>query len=706
MIALPLFGFNSGYLSKFLMFPVPLKLKIQLEMSRESMDGVESQHSCRGGALGSIPVGTQETVRFGKDFEVDLRAFELRCAGRPLKLERIPMQVLLILIEQRGQLVTREEIAGKIWGKDVFLDTDNSINGAIRKIRQVLKDDPQEPRFVQTLPGRGYRFIAPVEEEKFETRAPDRHQSLLPQEPEPETTLAQPIAGGNENTTGNTPGAVALGRRRRFVWVVSLLSFCAIVLATWIGWTHFYGRAHPIRSIAVLPLQNLSGDPAQEYFADGMTEELITELSRIHSLRVISHTSVMEYKGTRKHLPEIARELGVDGILEGSVIRENDEVRVTVQLLDGPKDRHIWSESYERPLHGILNLQREVAEAVTRQIRITLTPEQEARLNAARTVDPEAYEAYLRGRYFLSTQYTLEQPLLQAKSDFEQSIHKDPGFAPAYSGLGDAYLYLALFRYVPEETGLQSALDALHKALQLDDSIGEAHDTLGLISWRHDWNLEAAERELDQAIALAPSYPCAHEDRAEFLALLGRRAEALAELTRINQIDFGPSAAMTEAGVYFQLRDYQNLLETSRRGVASNPNEWVEHLNLGIGYEGTGKLPEAIIEYQRAVELSNGDQDARGSLAHALAVTGNRIGAEAILRDLEHRSKDSYVSPYVLATIYAGLGEKGKAFQYLEKAYDERSLDISWHLKADLRIDNLRSDPRFQDLARRIGLPQ
>lgn len=658
--------------------------------------------------MGSLSAGAQETIRFGEDFEVDLRAFELRCVGLPLKLERIPLQVLLILIEQKGQLVSREEIAEKIWGKGVFLDTDNSINGAIRKIRQVLKDDPQEPRYVQTLPGRGYRFIAPVAEEKLETRAPGRHESSQPQEPEPEATLAQPIAEEKENTTGITAWGAPVRHRRRLGWLVSVLSFCAIVVAARIGWTHFYGpdAAYPIRSIAVLPLQNLSGDPAQEYFADGMTEELITELSRIHSLRVISHTSVMEYKGTRKHLPEIARELGVDGILEGSVIRENDEVRVTVQLLDGPNDRHIWSESYERPLHGVLNLQREVAEAVTRQIRITLTPEQEARLNAARTVDPEAYEAYLRGRYNLSTQFTMEQPLIQAKSYFEESIHKDPGFAPAYSGLADAYFFLVAFRHIPEEVGMQSSLEALHKALQLDDSIGEAHDTLGLISWRHDWNLEAAERELDRAIALAPSYPCAHEDRAEFLAFLGRRAEALAEMTRINQIDFGPGAAMTEDGVYYQLRDYRNLLEASRRGVASNPNDWLEHSYLGVAYEGAGKLPEAIGEFQKAVELSNGDQGVRASLAHAFAVTGNRVGAETILRDLQHKSKDSYVSPYALATIYAGLGEKDKAFQYLEKAYDERSLDISWSLKSDLRIDNLRSDPRFQDLARRIGLPK
>jgi TolB-like protein/DNA-binding winged helix-turn-helix (wHTH) protein/Tfp pilus assembly protein PilF len=658
--------------------------------------------------VGSSSVDSHETIRFGKDFEVDLRTSELRHDGRALKLERIPIQVLLILIEQKGQLVTREEIAEKIWGKDAFLDTDNSINGAIRKIRQVLNDDPQEPRYVQTLSGRGYRFIAPVTDEGLGTTANGGYESAQSTEAEPVSLLTQPIAGITRGKTHDAPQAAASRHSRRFAILVSLIFCCAIGIVVWIGWTHFYGAsaARPIRSIAVLPLQNLSGDPAQDYFADGMTEELITELSRIHSLKVISHTSVMEYKGTKKHLPQIAHELNVDGILEGSVIRENDEVRVTVQLLDGPNDRHIWSESYERPLHGVLNLQREVAEAVARQVRITLTPEQEARLNAQRTVDPEAYEAYLKGRYFLSTQFTLEQPLLQAKSYFEQSIQKDPGFAPAYSGLADAYLYLAFSRNIPEETGLHSAQQALHKALQLDDSIGEAHDTLGVISWQHDWNLPAAERELDQAIALAPSYPCGHEDRAEFLAFLGRRTEALAELTRINQIDFGPGAAMTEAGVYFQLGDLQNLLEASKRGVASNPNEWVEHQFLGIGYEGTGKLPEAISEYQKAVELSNGNQSAKASLAHAFAAIGDRANVEKILRDLQHESKNRYVSPYILATVYAGLGEKDKAFQYLEKAFDVRSLDLSSNLKADLRIDNLRSDPRFKDLARRVGLPQ
>jgi TolB-like protein/DNA-binding winged helix-turn-helix (wHTH) protein len=314
--------------------------------------------------VGSSPAGTQESIKFGKDFEVDLRAFEIRNGGRALKLERLPLQVLVILIEQKGQLVTREEIAEKIWGKDVFVDTDNSINGAVRKIRQALKDDPQQPRYVETLSGRGYRFIAPVSDAG---NMPEPFQPVARHQPsETDSAPLHPFVEPTRNQPDQLPATIASPLPARYALWIAIISCCAIALGAWFAWQHFYGRGatQSIHSIAVLPLQNLSGDPAQDFFADGMTEELITELSRIQTLRVISHTSVMEYKGTRKHLPQIAHELGVDAILEGSVIRENNNVRVTVQLLDGPADRHLWGEEYERPLTGVLNLQRDVAQAI------------------------------------------------------------------------------------------------------------------------------------------------------------------------------------------------------------------------------------------------------------------------------------------------------------------------------------------------------
>ena len=383
-----------------------------------------------------------------------------------------------------------------------------------------------------------------------------------------------------------------------------------------------------IRSIAVLPLQNLSGDAAQDYFADGMTEELITEMSRIQSLKVISRTSVMDYKGTRKHLPQIARELGADGIVEGSVVRDGDQVRVTVQLLNGPDDRHLWSEEYQRPLHGILDLQREIAQSIARSVSAQITPEQQTRLHAARVVDPEAYEAYLRGRYYLYNQSSMAQSLDTAKRYFETAIEKDPGFALAYSGLADVYVSFASFRHLSPEQAYRSAKQAFSKALALDDGLSEAHATVALLSWQYEWDWAAAEREFNYSIALDPSYDCVRAYHATYLAWRGRRAEALPEITKGRELNPGSSYASTEAAVFYLLGDYANLVEAGRRGVASDPNEWLEHYFLGVGYQGLGKHAEAVPEFERAVKMSGGDQDPSAALAHAYAVLGRRAEAE------------------------------------------------------------------------------
>jgi TolB-like protein/DNA-binding winged helix-turn-helix (wHTH) protein/Flp pilus assembly protein TadD len=617
-------------------------------------------------------------------FELDLRAGELRKRGVKLHLQGQPVQLLAILLQSAGNLVTREELRSQLWPADTFVDFDHSLHNAIGRIREVLGDSTEIPRYIETLPRRGYRFIAPVEE----VQAPRISE-----------------ANGNKTREAAAVAPPTAGRTA----LATILCFCvAIGLATWAAWRHFYVKSAvpAIHSLAVLPMQNLSGDAAQEYFADGMTEELITDLAKVSALRVISRTSAMRYKGTKKGLPEIARELNVDAIVEGSVMRSGNRVRITAQLLHAPTDKHLWAESYEGDLGDVLRLQSEVAQAIAQQVRAQLTPQQQARFRAAGSVNPDAYEAYLRGRYYLSNQFTTAQPLNMAKSYFEESIRKDPGFALAYSGLADSYVYLAFFRQLSPEGAYRPAKEALRKALELDDSIGEAHDTLGLLSWRSELNWNAAEQEFNRAIALAPSYSCAHEDRAVYLSFVGRRAEALTEIAKSSQLDPGPSSAMAESAAYYQLRDYQSLVEASRRGVVSYPNEWVEHYTLGVGYEGTGKLLEAISEYQKAIEISNGDHDATASLAHAFAAIGRRAEAEKILHDFERKSKSGYVSPYMIATIYAGLGDKDKALAFLEKAYKERSLDISWHLKADLRIDNLRSDPRFQDLVRRVGYPQ
>jgi len=626
----------------------------------------------------SAPAPTACVIRFDS-FELDFRAGELRKRGIKLRLQGQPLQVLAALLKRPGDLVTREELRAEIWTADTFVDFDHSLHNAIARLREVLGDSAETPRYIETLPRRGYRFIAPVEE-----------------------VQAPRIGGENGNKTGHTV-AVATRSRRSAGLVLTIISCGAIGLAGWAAWQHSYAKstAVPIRSIAVLPMQNLSADAAQEYFADGMTDQLITELAKIGALRVTSRTSVMRYKGTKKALPEIARELNVDAIVEGSVIRSGQRLRVTAQLLRAPTDQHLWAETYDRDVGDILRLQAEVADAIAQQVRAQLTPMQQSQ---AHTVNPGAYDAYLRGRLYFVNEFTKPDSLKKAQAYFEEAIQKDPGFALAYAGLADSYVYMAFAGALPKDQAYRSAKDALAKALALDDSIGEAHDTLGLLSSEFDWDWDTADREFNRAIALAPSYSCAHEDRATFLALIGRRAEALTEITKIDQLDYGFSAAHTESATYYELRDYPDLIEASRRALLLDPKDWSQHYTLGVGYEGTGKLVEAISEYQKAVELSAGDPGSTAALAHAFVVIGKKAEAEKILHDFERKSKSAHVSPYLMATMYASLGDKDRAFEFLEKAYQERSLGLTEDLKADLRIDNLRSDPRFQNLLARVGL--
>jgi len=588
-------------------------------------------------------------------------------------------------VERAGEVITREEMRKRLWSNgsdETFVDFEHSMNSAIKKLRAALSDSPENSRYVETIPKLGYRFIAPVEEVAKEART-------------------RPERSGQA-----TEGAARAGWSRRLAVLVPTLAL-TIGLVVWQmqSVSRRASAGAPLRSIAVLPLANLSGDASQEYFSDGITDQLITDLVKVGSLRVISRTSVMRYKGSRKGLPEIAKEMNVDAIVEGSVVKSGQKIRITAQLLDGPSDRHLWAESYERDFGDVLKLQNDVAEAIAVQVRAELSPEVKAQLRSARPINPEAYEPYLRGRYYFTNQFTSAVALKTAKSNFEEAIRKDPSFALAYAGLADTYFYLADQSELPPDEAYKSAKQALNKALELDESIGETYDTLGVLSWRFDRDFASAERYFNKAIELAPSYSCAHEDRAIYLSFLGRGAEAQNEIARSRIIDPGPSSLMAEVAADYQMRDYEALLDASRRQVASDPKEWTGHFNLGLGYQGTGKMVEAISAYQKALEISGGNPNAAAALAQAYARVGKRALAEKILADLE-KSKSVYVSPYTLATIHASLGEKDKAFEFLEKAIEERSLDISYHIKADLRIDNLRSDARFHDLMRRIGLPE
>jgi TolB-like protein/DNA-binding winged helix-turn-helix (wHTH) protein/Tfp pilus assembly protein PilF len=617
------------------------------------------------------------------DFELDVSAGQLRKRGLKLRLQGQPLQVLAVLLERAGDVVTREEIRSQIWSADTFVDFDHSLHNAIARLRETLGDSAETPRYIETLPRHGYRFIAPVESEK----APDPSHSAQSTPPR-----EVPVASAR--------------RAPRALLAAGILAFLVMALAVWLARTaaHSTTAARGLNSLAVLPLENLSGDPSEEFFADGMTDQLITDLAQVGSLRVISRTSVMQYKGAKKALPEIGRELKVDAIVEGSVIRSGQRVRVTAQLLRASTDQHLWAETYDRDLGDVLKLQGEVADAIARQVRAQLTPEQQAQFRSAHAVNPAAYDDYLKGRLYFTNEYGTPDSLTKAQHLFQESIQKDPKFGLAYAGLADTYVYLAFSGALQKDQAYRSAKEEVAKALELDDSIGEAHNTLGLLSSEFDWDWDTADREFSRAIALAPSYSCAHEDRAFFLALTGRRADALAELSLIDQLDYSFSAAETVSGIYYALRDYPALIEASKRGLLLNPNDRYQHFNLGVGYEGTGNVQEAISEYQKAIEISS-DSRSVVALAHAYSAGGKKAEAERILHDLQRKLKATSPSPYTMATIHAGLGENDKAFEFLEKAYSQKSLGLSTFLEFDLVLDSLRTDPRFQSLLRRMSLP-
>ncbi len=460
----------------------------------------------------------------------------------------------------------------------------------------------------------------------------------------------------------------------------------------------------PIQSIAVLPLANLSHDPEQEYFADGMTEALITELSQISSLKVISRTSVMHYKGSSEPLPQVARELNVNGIVEGSVLRSGDRVRITAQLIQAPSDTHLWAKSYERDLRDVLRLQSEVAQAIANEIKAKVTPQEQARLARAHLINPEAHEAYLNGRYYWNLR--TEEGLKKGMEYFQQAIEKDPDYALAYAGLADSYVVLTEWGLMAPKEGFPRAKAAASKALEIDETLAEAHVPLAAAKYGYEWDWAGGERELRRAIELNPGYASAHQWYAEYLSYTGRHNEAIAEIKRAQELDpLSPMVNQLVGGLLIFARRYDDAIAELRRTLELNPEFYPAHMNLGYAYGQQKHYAEAISEYQKAIALQEGNPGLKAKLARAYALSGKRREALKIASDLRQLSKQRYVSAYDAAQIYTALGDFDRAFVLLEKAYQEHASFLML-LQVEPANDPLRSDPRFQDLLRRMNFPQ
>ena len=641
------------------------------------------------------PLQPNSVVRFGT-YEVSLQSGEVRKAGLRIRVQQQPMKLLEILLEHPGEVVTREELRSRVWPGESFGDFDQALNIAIGKLRSALGDSAESPRFIETLPKRGYRFIADVS--VVDTDGRPKRQEPVAGDP-PATDPGPKIQGIG----------LAVAPQRRLLptrWIIAALALVIIVslaiLSVWV----FRSRAPAptgIRSIAVLPLENLSGDASQNYFADGMTDELITDLAQISALRVISRTSVMVYKGARKPLPQIARELNVDAVVEGTVLRSGDQVRITAQLIEASTDKHLWSQSYEGQLRDTLALQDRVARAIAEQIQINLTPREQAALKSVRVVNPEAYESYLKGRYFWNKRTA--DGLRVALAYFNQAAEEDPNNARAYSGLADTYALLGDWQYAvmtPKEAYPKAKTAAL-KALELDSSLGEAHNSLAFVLDGFDWDLDSGGKEFRRAIELNPGYATAHHWYAGHLALLGQYDEAIVEMKKAESLD--PLSLIINSDLAELLvlaHSYDEAIAQSRKTIEMDPNFAMAHNQLAQAYMQKHMYDQAIAELQNAVQLSGGGPTCIANLARAYGLSGKRSEAMKLLNDLKSSStaKNSHASE--VAAIYASLGDKDEAMNWLEKGYAER---FNPGVLIRPGFDPLRTDPRFQDLVHRVGLP-
>jgi TolB-like protein/DNA-binding winged helix-turn-helix (wHTH) protein/Flp pilus assembly protein TadD len=593
-----------------------------------------------------------------------------------------------MLLERPGELVTRREIHQKLWPADTFVDFDHGLNNAVNRLREALGDSPEAPRFIETLPRKGYRFIDLVsgDEELGEAEHP--------------AALATPAVA-----TG--PIKQRLSTRSRFL--VTILAFCfAVTLAVivYLGWRRIPAGPSPSSGyvmLAVLPFQNLSGDPSEDYFSDGLTEEMIAQLGALSpdQLGVIARTTTMAYKHTSKSVQQIGSELGVGYVLESSVRRDGNQVRISVQLIRVHDQVHVWAHSYDRHISHSIELQEEVAKAVAEQIEVKLSPSYQGRTNPYH-LDAEANEAYLRGRYFWN-QFTPEG-YRKAISYFQQAIARDPDFAEAYSGLADSYNFLVVTDSIPASEGHPKALEAARRAVSLGANLAEPHASLAVAMARSEWNWSGAEYEYKRAIALNPSYSMVHRLYASILGATRRHREAweqIKEAMRLDPLSL-PNNAEVVRTLYYS-RDYDRAIQQSQKALQLDPNYARTQFWLGRVYSQKGMHSEAIAASRKILEAMPDSNLALTEMAYSLAVGGRQTEARKILRRLEERSVRSFVPNYNLAVIHIALHEEEAAIRYMQQAYENRDWALLV-LAEEPRVDPLRRDPRFQEILAKLNL--
>lgn len=630
---------------------------------------------------------TGPTYRFG-EFELDSAAFELRRQGRSLKLERIPMELLILLAEKNSVVVTRQEIIEQLWGKDVYVDTEHGINTAIRKIRQALKDDPDRPRFIQTVTGKGYRFIAEIV--VLKPAEPTSPPPTQPTQPPPEMAVNEADTSVQAAVAAPSAPDVSSARPRAKAFVAALvlilLAFPIYILAKRL----FPNHATQIHSIAVLPLTNLSGDASQDYFADGLTDELITALAKNRNLRIVSRTSVMQYKGAKRPLPEIARELNVDGILEGSITRAPNNVHVTVQLIYAPTDSHIWAESYDRDLKQAYLIPEDLSQSVAKEVKVatTSTP-------ATRFINPEAHDAYLHGRYLWNTFDGNSLPY------FQKAIDLQPDYAAAWAGLAEAYIVNGMRDQLSSEVS-EAAHSAALKSLDLNPSLPEGHASLSAWYLFYGWDPTHAEIEAHRAVELDPNCIEGHHMLYYVYEVQLRYPEAETEAKRTAALE--PYVHSVELGVFYMNRHrYEESFEELQLQRAARPydSEVVYFLSRLRWFE--GKYAESQSYYEQALEM---DHDfATKAAVHKAWVMGGEPAVERVgVKHMKDIARKHYYETEFIASIVAFGGDKDDTLKYLELSYRNHDPNLIF-IQNEPLFDFLHAEPRYRAIVKNMGLP-